>query len=447
VRAAGDGGLSFRGEPVRRSDPEALAMAQEQSGIPKAKTDSMDTELGRLVVEQRLATQQEVEQCLSVQADLARQGKETTLAGTLVREGMVTDRQIARVKTSIEASRSQQIPGYVILEKIGSGAMATVFKARQVSLDRIVAIKVLPKRLSENAEYVRRFYKEGKAAAQLNHPNIVQAFDVGEAGGYHYFVMEYVEGHTLGDELAGGKVFSESDALRIVIQIGRALEHAHDRGFIHRDVKPKNIMITREGQAKLADMGLARETADLQAAQAEAGKAYGTPYYISPEQIRGELHIDFRADIYALGATLYHAVTGRVPFQAPTPAAVMHKHLKEALTPPDHVNTRLSAGVGEVVEVMMAKDRSHRYSSTSDMLMDLEATAAGQPPLQARKQFDAGALRGLTTAAQGAAEGPPTERLARGRARDLTLFLVLLGVGLAVSVLFNLLLIIVLVSS
>jgi len=357
--------------------------------------NSMDTELGRLVVEQRLATQEEVEQCLSLQAQQAEDQSHLTLAGVLVREGMVTERQIHRLKKVIEATRGQQIPGYRILAKIGSGAMATVFKARQLSLDRTVAIKVLPKKLSESAEYVERFYKEGRAAAKLNHANIVQAIDVGEAGGYHYFVMEYVEGHTLHEELADGKVFPEPEALRVTIQIARALEHAHGQGFVHRDVKPKNIMITRDGTAKLADMGLARGVSDVEAAHAEAGRAYGTPYYISPEQIRGELDIDFRADIYALGATLYHLVTGQVPFQGATPAAVMHKHLKETLVPPDHVNTALSAGIGEVVEVMMAKDRNRRYASTSDLLLDLEAIAAGEPPLQARKQIDAGALTGL----------------------------------------------------
>ncbi|HUS92590.1 MAG TPA: serine/threonine-protein kinase [Phycisphaerae bacterium] len=415
-------------------------MAQQNSNGPT--TASIDTELGRLVVDQQLATQEEVNHCLSVQA--AQGGSGETFASVLVREGVVTPRQIHRLKKTIETSRRQQIPGYVILEKLGSGAMATVFKARQLSLDRVVAIKVLPKRLSENAEYVERFYKEGKAAARLNHANIVQAIDVGEAAGYHYFVMEYVDGHTLGEELDAGKVFSEAEALDIVIQIARALEHAHAQGFVHRDVKPKNIMITREGVAKLADMGLARATSDTDAAQAEAGKAYGTPYYISPEQIRGEVDIDFRADIYALGATLYQLVTGRVPFQAPTPAAVMHKHLKEPLVPPDHVNTRLSAGLGEVVEVMMAKDRNRRYASTSDVLLDLEAIAAGGAPLQARRQYDAAALTHLADEAGGSAAEtdllPPATR-------NVNLLVVVLAVALALSMLFNLLLAVLLASS
>jgi len=405
---------------------------QRPNDVDKA---SMDTELGRAVVQLNLASREEVRQCMELQTELAEQKNQRSLARVLVDQGAVTQRQIDRLKKSIEESRrGQQIPGYQILARIGSGAMATVFKARQLSLDRIVAIKVLPRALSENAEYVERFYKEGRAAAKLNHPNIVQAFDVGEAGGYHYFVMEHVEGHTLYDELAGGKVYSEADGLEIIIQVARALEHAHGQGLIHRDVKPKNIMIADDGSVKLADMGLARVASDVEAAEAEAGRAFGTPYYISPEQIRGEVDIDFRADIYSLGATLYHLVTGRVPFDAPTPAAVMHEHLEKLLVPPDHINTELSAGLGEVVEVMMAKAPNRRYSSTSDLLLDLEAIAAGQPPLQARKRMDAGALANL---AQEVKMDEPTD-LDEGAARaKLMVYMIILAAALAVSIIIN----------
>jgi len=207
--------------------------------------------------------------------------------------------------------------------------------------------------------------------------------------------MEYVEGKTLYDDLAAGKVFSEDEALDIITQVAHALAHAHARGLIHRDVKPKNIMINTSGVIKLADMGLARETTDIEAAQTEAGKAYGTPYYISPEQIRGEIDIDGRADIYSLGATLYHLVTGRVPFMADDPATVMRKHLKEKLIPPDYINTSLSAGISEIVEVMMAKRRQDRYSSVEELLTDLDAVRKGQPPLRAHKRFDVSALERL----------------------------------------------------
>jgi serine/threonine-protein kinase len=200
--------------------------------------------------------------------------------------------------------------------------------------------------------------------------------------------MEFVEGCTVYDELANGKVYSEPEAVQIITQMAQALLHAHERGFIHRDVKPKNIMLTKERVAKLADMGLARETTDLEAAMAEAGRAYGTPYYISPEQIRGEVDIDHRADLYSLGATFYHMVTGRVPFEASTPSGVMHKHLKEALTPPDHLNTALTAGCGAMIEMLMAKDREDRYPSARELLEDLDALARGQAPQFAMQRVD-----------------------------------------------------------
>src|SRR5256885_8236164 len=208
--------------------------------------------------------------------------------------------------------------------------------------------------------------------------------------------MEYVEGKTLYDimqrpPVGEGRTFSEAEALDITIQIAEALDHAHQRGLIHRDVKPKNILLTKVGVAKLTDLGLARATDDKHAAETEAGKAYGTPYYISPEQIRGDVDIDFRADIYSLGATMYHLVTGKPPFDGETPSAVMHKHLKQPLTPADHLNTALSAGGGEIIDIAMAQNRGERYPSTQDMLEDLQAgRRGGAPPPPPR----AGALPG-----------------------------------------------------
>ena len=401
---------------------------------PNPAPASNDAEVARLVVDQNLATPEDVEQCLQIVA----QNSELSLAGTLVSQGVVTDRQIQRIRARLDESRrGTQIPGYQLLEKLGAGAMATVFKARQLSLDLTVAIKVLSRKLSENKEYVERFYKEGKAAAKLNHANIAQAFDVGETNGYHYFVMEYVEGHTLYDELQANKKFTESDALRVIIQVAKALEHAHSQGLIHRDVKPKNIMITKQGDVKLVDMGLARPANDAAAAQAEAGRAFGTPYYISPEQIRGEVDIDFRADIYSLGATMYNLVTGHVPFEGATPVAVMQKHLKEPLVPPDHINMQLSAGLGEVVEVMMAKDRDRRYPSTRDLLIDLESIARGEPPLQARRQIKADVLSGLAEEQTPNEDTVEMEAMRGAATSEWKIYIILLAAALAVSVLLN----------
>ncbi|MHC4742222.1 MAG: serine/threonine protein kinase [Planctomycetota bacterium] len=361
-----------------------------------APETSYDTIFGKIATEQGLCTDEELRHALA-ELKTRSQANPTVLKDVMVELGFLTSNQAERLKTNIKESKAvaTKIPGYKILGKIGAGAMAFVYKARQISLDRIVAIKVLPKRFTENPEYVERFYKEGKAAGKLNHPNIVQAIDVGEAGGYHYFVMEFVEGKTIADDITKTGPIPETEALEVVIQVAEALKHAHNIGLIHRDVKPKNIMINKHGVVKLADMGLARETTDIEAAQSEAGKAYGTPYYIAPEQIRGKIDIDGRADIYGLGATFYHMVTGQVPFMAEDSSDVMRKHLREKLVPPDHINTALSGGVSEVIEIMMAKKKEERYKNVEELLLDLNALRNGQPPLRARKRFDVSMLEQL----------------------------------------------------
>ena len=361
---------------------------------------SLDSEVGRVVVDTGLATPKEVEYCREQQKQ-SSDPNQRSLADLLVEHSFITPTQARRIKGQIEERDTSQIPGYQLICRVGKGAMATVYKARQNSLDRIVAIKVLPKRMSDNKDFVDRFYAEGRAAARLSHNNIVQAIDVGSSPkGYHYFVMEYIEGKTLYDMMqppphGDGHVFGEAESLEIIAQMADSLAHAHVRGLIHRDVKPKNIILTAGGVAKLTDLGLARATDDKETAESEAGKAYGTPYYISPEQIRGDVDIDYRADIYSLGATMYHLVTGRPPFEADSPAAVMHKHLKAPLVPADHVNTALSSGVGEIIEVAMAKKREERYNSMEEMLADLRAVQRGQSPVHARRTVSLDAMEKL----------------------------------------------------
>ncbi len=191
-------------------------------------------------------------------------------------------------------------------------------------------------------------------------------------------------------------------------------------------------MITEEGLVKLADMGLARETTDVELAKTEKGKAYGTPYYIAPEQIRGEMDIDGRADIYGLGATLYHMLTGRVPFMADDPSDVMRKHLREELVPPDHINTSLSAGISEVIEVMMAKNKENRYSDCEELLEDLEAVRAGQAPYRARTKFDVSALQQLS---DGEALDEDEQEYSDEAVTRYKILVISLGAALAVSVL------------
>jgi serine/threonine protein kinase len=399
-------GLVFEAQVTKSTKVGMLAGNQNGGGM--TQETSYDTIFGKMAVEHGLCTREELQQALKQLKDRL-QSNPVLLKDLLVDMGYITRRQAERLHITIKENKTSaafNIPGYKFVSKLGAGAMAVVYKGTQVSLNRTVAIKVLPKRFSADPEYVNRFYKEGQAAGKLHHNNIVQAIDVGEASGYHYFVMEYVEGKTISDDLVAGKVFSEREALDIVIQVAQALEHAHSNGLVHRDVKPKNIMITKEGVVKLADMGLARETTDIETAQNEEGKAYGTPYYIAPEQIRGMIDIDGRADIYGLGATFYHMVTGRVPFMADDSAEIMRKHLREPLIPPDHINTALSAGVSEVIEVMMAKRKEDRYTHAKELLADLEALRNGAPPLRAKRRFDVSVFEKLEEGqAVGEAEG------------------------------------------
>ena len=361
----------------------------DRAGSPGASTFGFETILGKLVVDNGLVTPDELSECSSLLQDADGNATGHTLADILVNHKFLTRRQLDRLQTDFDTRKStQRIQGYRIIRKLGAGAMATVFLAQQESLDRPVAIKVLPKKFSENEDFLQRFYKEGRAAAKLNDANIVQAYDVGKSGEYHYFVMEYVDGDTVYEQITEKKKLSQEEALPIIRQVALALKHAHRVGFIHRDIKPKNIMIANNGDVKLADLGLARALDDREAAEAEAGRAYGTPYYISPEQIRGKKDITPAADIYGLGATLYHMVTGNVPFPGKNPSDVMHRHLKQELVPPDHINPTLSAGFSQIIEMMMAKEVSQRYQNASDLIEDLDAVARGDSPQFAQPTLD-----------------------------------------------------------
>ena len=405
-----------------------------------------DSQITRIAEERSLVTRAEALEAIERQKQLTSNGRPRPLGEIMIDLGFLTRTQLSRLQGDSEDSGgrpAQQIPGYQLRKKVGAGAMAIVYQAKQLSLDRTVAVKVLPKRLSQNPEFVERFYREGKAAAALNHNNIVQAIDVGEASGFHFFVMEFVEGNTVYDELAEGKVYTEVEAIQIIRQVAEALRHAHHRGIIHRDVKPKNIMLTRNRVAKLADMGLARAASDVEAAMAEAGRAYGTPYYISPEQIRGEVNVDGRADIYSLGATFFHMVTGRVPFEGPTPSAVMHKHLKEPLTPPDHINMQLTAGCAAAVEKTLAKRRDERYLSCDELIEDLDLLARGEPPKYAQAALDHHVFANL---ARGEAQQHERPSVTPSRPPGPPMALVVaLGVFAALSLLGNIILLVVLV--
>jgi len=349
-------------------------------GSSAGASEPQDPELAlaRFAITRGLMVQSELDHCLKLMGE--RKWRKKTLTELLVEWAYVTPTQMMRLRREFDEHRAHEkgrkIPGYKMIGKIGEGASAAVFKARQLNLDRLVAIKVLPRRFSSNRRFVEQLYAEGRAAAQLNHKYIVQAYDVGQSGEFHYFVMEYVEGKTVHDLIQEQGRIEEEQALDIVTAVAEALGHAHRKGLIHRDVKPKNIMLTPEGIPKLADLGLARAIENRELARAERGKTLGTPYYISPEQVRGDEHIGPETDIYSLGATFFYMVTGRVPFEGADSSEVMEKHCSEPLEPPISVFPALTPGISEVIEKMMHKEPADRYRSAEDLIADLQAWKA-----------------------------------------------------------------------
>jgi serine/threonine protein kinase len=281
----------------------------------------------------------------------------------------------------------RQLGGYEILEEVGRGGMAVVYKAWQPSLERFVALKVLPEYFGHDPQFLARFHREAKTAARFNHPIIVYVFDVGEDHGIHYIAMEYLDGGSLRERLVGGD-FGLAETQGILEQVASALDYAHARGLIHRDIKPGNILFTADGRPKVADFGIARPTGETRLTQ--TGILMGTPEYMAPEQAEGRT-VDYRADLYALGVVLYQMLTGRVPFHRTTPHATLHAVIYEAPTPPRQVNPGLPQALEDVVLRALAKHPDDRFQRGVDMVAALRAALAGRrmpaaPPSSARRR-------------------------------------------------------------
>ena len=257
---------------------------------------------------------------------------------------------------------------YEIIEKVGSGGMATVYKARDTILNRYVAVKVLRDEFTTDEEFIKRFNTEAQSAARLTHPNIVSVFDVGQEYNIYYIVMELIQGKTL------KQIISEEGALpwkwtvNIAIQICSALEMAHRNGIVHRDIKPHNIIITEDGIAKVTDFGIAKAVSN--STITAFGTTIGSVHYFSPEHARGG-YTDAKSDIYSLGVVMYEMITGKVPFDADTPVSVALKHIQEEPIEPIKLNSRVPEAVNQIILKAMKKDTSERYASATDMMKDL----------------------------------------------------------------------------
>ncbi len=346
-------------------------------------TDGVSDEIfARHVVQAKLATFEQIRAARHAQALAQQSGHTLQLPDILVADGIISKEQRDQaLKTLIGQGSIAKLGKYKILKELGRGGMGKVFLAEDTLAGRQVALKVLSKKLAENRDFISRFRREAKATGKLNHQNIVAAFDAGEDQGRHYYAMEYCAGKPLSQLLKSVKFLPWQRAVSIVTQVAEGLKHAHENGVLHRDIKPDNIFLTTNDTAKILDLGLSKDVEDPGSSfHTQSGNAVGTPHYMSPEQAKGE-KIDGRADIYGLGATFYHLLAGEPPFDGPTAATVMLKHLTDDVPNPQDVQADIPDGVVALLWKMMARNPAERYSDCDALLTDLHRVMSGQDPI------------------------------------------------------------------
>ena len=302
------------------------------------------------------------------------------LAGELIRRGWLTPYQVNQLLQG--RGRELLLGSYVLLERIGEGGMGAVFKARNWKLGSVVALKLIRKERIDNPDAVRRFQREIRAAAQLDHPNIVRALDADEVGGTHLLVMEYVQGTDLAKLVKKAGPLSVDQACDYCRQAALGLQHACERGLVHRDIKPQNLLLTPGGVVKILDMGLARldRRADDEASSTmtQEGAVMGTLDYIAPEQAMDSHDVDVRADLYSLGCTLYFLLTGKVPFPGGEALQKLLKHRLDEPVPVEQLRRDVPPGVASVVRKLMAKRPEDRYQTPAEAAAALASAAHGE---------------------------------------------------------------------
>ncbi|MCC6682048.1 MAG: protein kinase [Phycisphaeraceae bacterium] len=321
----------------------------------------------------------------NAQATMTGTGSSATAGGSGYSSGSVSPTLTGTGQTGeLPTSR---LDGYELIRMLGRGAMGCVYLARQVSLDRLVAVKTIDPRLSRDSAFLSRFVREAYAVAQLSHHNVVQIHDIGQADETHYFSMEYVAGRSLADQVKSHGSLDPEEAATYILHAARGLKFAHDHQMVHRDVKPSNLLLNDQGLVKVADLGLvktpggkepepaARSGSALSggsSSNTSAGGAIGTPAYMSPEQARDPAAVDDRADVYSLGATFYHLLTGRPPFEGESTEIVIHQHATATLVPPERMVSRVPQTLSAMVQKMLAKKPDERYQNMGEVVAALE---------------------------------------------------------------------------
>jgi len=335
-------------------------------------------------------------------------------------------------KTSASKKRVQQVGDFELKKKLGKGGMGEVFLARQVSLDRMVALKTLSRELAKKDVFVQRFHREAKSMAKLDHANVVKVFAVDSFKGVHFAAIEYIDGRSVQDWMNELGQFPIGDAVHIAIICAEALQHAHDLGMVHRDVKPDNILLTSKGVVKVADFGLAK-VVDEDVSMTQSGTGLGTPLYMAPEQARDAKYVDHRSDIYALGATLYHMLTAALPFQGSTALELIMAKEKGKFDPPRKLRPEISERLELIIEKMLARNPDHRYKSCGDIVTDLSALGVhneslsfidGSKPASVSGSVKTPAMVSIATPSEPVAHSTTAQTKAKARPRTSRIWFV-----------------------
>jgi serine/threonine protein kinase len=316
--------------------------------------------IGELAIEMGLLNQTQCNQVLSVQREKRKD----------LEEDQPKEQEEAEFHDP-EDGEPVQLGHFKLTKRLG-GVMGVVYAGTDEANGIPVALKVLPKHLTHDTAFVERFKREVRATGSLSHPNIINIYDAGIENGVFYLAMEFVDGETLNQRLRREGRLTEALGLHIGREVAKGLEHAHSRGILHRDVKPENIMLAKSGGVKLADLGLAKFNEDSQRITAE-GIAVGTPHYISPEQARALKETDHRTDLYSLGATLFHVLTGRLPYEGDNGAEVMKRHVFEPTPDPRTVKPDMTPAVAEMLLKLMAKNPAQRFQTAAELAQYIDA--------------------------------------------------------------------------
>ncbi len=335
-----------------------------------------DQGFSRLSIKNGFMTRDQVDEVFSHLSEASSDGADApTFEDYVVEHNLMSGAEAAAVALAYQRlikdaeKRRWSVSGYEIFNKIGEGGLGVVFKARQISMNRIVALKILHKRWLNDEEFKQRFLIEARLVGKLSHQNLIKVFDVGKEDWKYYFSMEFIEGETLEEKIEREGPIEVVEAIELILQVLRAIRYLSKFDIVHCDIKPSNILLTRDEIAKLGDFGFVKTNIEIQAT--EEGSVLGTPDYISPEQAMGEKDLDFRSDLYSLGVTFYHMLSAQPPFEG-TVSTVMRKHIRTAPPSLKQLNPNIPKELCRIVEKMMAKSADERFDTCEQLFEELE---------------------------------------------------------------------------